>query len=133
MLHANRAAAHLFHPHPQSTAQHARSPALITQIIIGASHVVRSYGLLVGGAIVGIGFLVRAWFVSEKGKRVWEGLILKTPLVGPLIAQFAMARFWCRMPLGTLLGAGRALGPGLECRPALHRQPDPGGRRRPVH
>ncbi len=34
----------------------------------------------------------------------WEGLILKTPLVGPLIAQFAMARF-CRM-LGTLIGAG---------------------------
>jgi type II secretory pathway component PulF len=34
-------------------------------------------------------------------------LILKTPLVGPLIAQFAMARF-CRM-LGTLIGAGVAL------------------------
>jgi len=90
---------------------HAALP-LITQIIIGASHLVRSYGLLVAGALVGIGFLVRAWFVSEKGKRVWEGLILKTPLVGPLIAQFAMARF-CRM-LGTLLGAGVPLVQGLN-------------------
>ena len=77
---------------------------LITQVIIGASHMVRSYGLLVLLALVGIGFLLRTWFVSEKGRRTWEGLILKTPLVGPLIAQFAMARF-CRM-LGTLIGAG---------------------------
>jgi type II secretory pathway component PulF len=85
---------------------------LITQIIIGASHIVRSYGLLVGAALVGIFFLVRTWFASEKGKRIWEGLILKSPLVGPLIAQFAMARF-CRM-LGTLLGAGVPLVQGLN-------------------
>ncbi len=85
---------------------------LITQIIIGASHIVRSYGLLVAAALVGLAFLLRAWFVSEKGRRTWEGLILKTPLVGPLIAQFAMARF-CRM-LGTLLGAGVALVQGLN-------------------
>jgi len=90
---------------------HAALP-LITQMIIGASNIVRSYGLLVGLALVGVFFLVRAWFVSEKGKRVWEGLILKTPLVGPLIAQFAMARF-CRM-LGTLLGAGVPLVQGLN-------------------
>jgi type II secretory pathway component PulF len=49
-------------------------------------------------------FLVRTWFASEKGKRVWEGLLLRSPIVGPLSAQFAMARF-CRM-LGTMLGAG---------------------------
>jgi type II secretory pathway component PulF len=77
---------------------------LITQVIIGASDLVRSYGIFVGAALVGIFFLVRAWFVSAKGRRMWEGLVLKSPLVGPLIAQFAMARF-CRM-LGTLLGAG---------------------------
>ena len=48
--------------------------------------------------------MLRTWFLSEKGRRIWESLILKVPLVGPLAAQFAMARF-CRM-LGTLLGAG---------------------------
>lgn len=85
---------------------------LITQVIIGASHFVRSYGLIVAAAAIGLGFLLRAWFVSEKGKRTWEGIILKTPLVGPLIAQFAMARF-CRM-LGTLLGAGVPLVHGLN-------------------
>ena len=85
---------------------------LITQLIIGASHLMRSYGLLVGAGLVGVFFLVRTWFASEKGKRIWEGFILKAPLVGPLIAQFAMARF-CRM-LGTLIGAGVPLLHGLN-------------------
>jgi type II secretory pathway component PulF len=85
---------------------------LITQVIVAASHILRSYGLFVALGLVGIFFLVRSWFMSEKGKRSWEGLILKTPLVGPLIAQFAMARF-CRM-LGTLIGAGVPLVHGLN-------------------
>ncbi len=85
---------------------------LITQIIIGASHVIRSYGLIVGAAVVAIVLLVRNWFLSEQGRRVWETILLKAPLVGPLTAQFAMARF-CRM-LGTLLGAGVPLIQGLN-------------------
>src|SRR4051812_43213133 len=77
---------------------------LATQIVIGASHLVRAYGpFILLGVVIG-GILVRNWFTSEKGRRVWEGLVLRSPLVGPLVAQFAMARF-CRM-LGTLLGAG---------------------------
>ena len=77
---------------------------LITQVIIGASHILRSYGLFVGLGIVGLVLLLRTWFTSVKGKRVWEMIMLRTPLMGPLVSQFAMARF-CRM-LGTLLGAG---------------------------
>jgi general secretion pathway protein F len=85
---------------------------MITQIIIGVSHTIRSYGLIVGAAIVAIVLLVRNWFTSEQGRRVWETILLKAPLVGPLTAQFAMARF-CRM-LGTLLGAGVPLIQGLN-------------------
>ena len=85
---------------------------LPTQIVLGASHVLRSYGLVVVVGVVIVGMLVRNWFASEKGRRVWEGLILRAPLVGPLVAQFAMARF-CRM-LGTLLGAGVPLIQGLN-------------------
>lgn len=85
---------------------------LITQIIIRASHATRSYGLLIAAGLFGIFLLVRTWFMSEKGKRTWEGLVLKMVLVGPLIAQFAMARF-CRM-LGTLIGAGVPLVHGLN-------------------
>lgn len=77
---------------------------ILTQIIVGISEAVRHYGLFLGaGIVVGVVSL-RNWFKSEKGRRSWEGLILKIPTIGPLLAQFAMARF-CRM-LGTLLGAG---------------------------
>ena len=77
---------------------------LPTQIVIGISNTVRHYGLFVLGGVVLLGATLRTWFASEKGKRAWEGAMLKAPIVGPLTAQFAMARF-CRM-LGTLLGAG---------------------------
>jgi type II secretory pathway component PulF len=60
--------------------------------------------LFVAVGLITAGFLVRGWFASEKGRRVWEGIVLRAPVVGPLVSQFAMARF-CRM-LGTLLGAG---------------------------
>lgn len=76
---------------------------LITQIIIGASHVLRSYGLLVLVATVAGALVARTWFLSAEGRRLWEGFALKAPIVGPLSARFAMARF-CRM-LGTLIGA----------------------------
>jgi type IV pilus assembly protein PilC len=77
---------------------------LITQIIVKSSEVVRGYGLfLLAGVVVGF-ISLRTWLNSPKGRRTWEGLLLKAPIVGPLIAQFAMARF-CRM-LGTLLQAG---------------------------
>jgi type II secretory pathway component PulF len=76
----------------------------LTLAIIGVSHAVRSYGLFILGGAAVLMFFVRTWFSSEKGRRTWEGLILRAPIVGPLLAQFAMARF-CRM-LGTLLGAG---------------------------
>ena len=85
---------------------------LITQIIIGVSHIVRSYGLFVAAGFIAVGFLLRTWVTSEKGRRVWESLALRVPLVGPLVAKFAMARF-CRM-LGTLLGAGVPLVQGLN-------------------
>ena len=85
---------------------------LATQIVLGVSDAMRNYGPLVAvGLIVG-GMFVRNWFASEKGRRIWEKIVLRSPLVGPLVAEFAMARF-CRM-LGTLLGAGVPLVAGLS-------------------
>ena len=85
---------------------------LITQIIVSTSHVLRSYGLV---ALVGLGiaaYMVRTWAVSATGRRNWEGLVLRLPVIGKLVAQYAMARF-CRM-LGTLLAAGVPLINGLN-------------------
>ncbi|HSY43816.1 MAG TPA: type II secretion system F family protein [Candidatus Acidoferrum sp.] len=85
------------------TTLHGSLP-LITLFVIGASNFLRSYGIFIIIGLVVVGVSLRTWFASEKGRRVWEGFILRVPMIGPLVAQFAMARF-CRM-LGTLLGAG---------------------------
>jgi type IV pilus assembly protein PilC len=90
---------------------HATLP-MITQIIVGISDFMRAYGLFFAAGIVTIVYMVRAWFVSPQGRRAWEGIMLRLPAIGPLVAQFAMARF-SRM-LGTLLGAGVPLINGLN-------------------
>jgi type II secretory pathway component PulF len=80
---------------------------LLTQVIVGCSDVIRHYGLWVVAAIgVGI-YFGRKWFALESSRRTWERWVLHAPIVGPLAAKIAMARF-CRM-LGTLLGAGVSL------------------------
>lgn len=77
---------------------------VLTQVIVGISHAVRSYGLFLLAAVVVAALSLRSWFRSEQGRRAWEGMLLRSPVVGPLVARFAMSRF-SRM-LGTLLGAG---------------------------
>jgi type II secretory pathway component PulF len=84
---------------------------LITRIIVAVSDVLRHYGLFLA---LGVGvalWFARAWFARESTRRQWEKWLLRAPVVGPLAAQLAMARF-CRM-LGTLLGAGVPLINGL--------------------
>ena len=84
----------------------------LTQVIVTTSELMRSYGILAAIGIGIAGYMLRAWFTSEAGRRKWEGFIIHAPVVGPLVAQFAMARF-TRM-LGTLLGAGVPLINGLN-------------------
>ena len=80
---------------------------LITRIIVATSNVLRHYGFFV---LLGVGAAVyfgRAWMKRESSRRLYEMVLLRAPVVGPLAAQIAMARF-SRM-LGTLLSAGVSL------------------------
>jgi type II secretory pathway component PulF len=65
----------------------------------------------IAAAVVDL-FALRRWLGSSLGSPAPVGglAFCRFPVVGPLLAQFAMARF-CRM-LGTLLGAGRSAHPG---------------------
>ena len=85
---------------------------LLTRLIVEASEILRGYGPLVAIGLGVAAYMVRAWVVSPTGRRAWEGMILRLPTLGTLVAEYAMARF-CRM-LGTLLGAGVPLISGLN-------------------
>jgi type II secretory pathway component PulF len=83
----------------------------ITQFVVGISDLMRHYGLYLLAAIGAGIYFGRNWLSGDAGRRQWETILLRLPVVGPLAAQIAMARF-CRM-LGTLLGAGVSLMNGL--------------------
>ena len=84
---------------------------LITRIIVGISDNIRHYGLYLLAAIGAGIYFGRDWLKTDGGRRASEAVMLRMPVIGPLAAQIAMARF-CRM-LGTLLGAGVSLMNGL--------------------
>jgi type II secretory pathway component PulF len=85
---------------------------LLTQIIIGASNVVKSYGIFVAIGIGSAIFGVHRAIKTDAGRRKMEYVLLETPILGRIIANFALVRF-TRM-LGTLLGAGVPLVASLK-------------------
>ncbi len=85
---------------------------LLTQAIVGVSEVVRHYGLYVAAAIGAAFYFGRHLLRRDSSRRALEMGLLRLPVIGPLAAQIAMARF-CRM-LGTLLSVGVPLVSGLN-------------------
>jgi general secretion pathway protein F len=59
--------------------------------------------LLIGGA-VGIWYGFRKWLSTPNGRKTWDLLMLKMPLIGPLTTKVACARF--ARTLSTLLASG---------------------------
>lgn len=85
---------------------------LLTRIIVATSEIMRRYGVFILIAVGAAAYFGKGQIANDRTRRTWEKVLLGTPVVGPLMAQIAMARF-CRM-LGTLLGAGVNLVNGLN-------------------
>jgi type II secretory pathway component PulF len=81
----------------------ANLPAL-TLAIIAVSNVVKHYGVFVAVALIVIIVIFKRAIQTVAGRRQLEVTVLSTPLLGTVIAHFALVRF-TRM-LGTLVGAG---------------------------
>lgn len=78
-------------------------PAL-TKAIIAASDVLAHYGLFVAAAIIIAVVFLKRISTTDAGRRQIEKTLLAVPVLGQIIAHFALVRF-ARM-LGTLVGAG---------------------------
>ena len=89
-------------------AQFGSSLPALTVFIIAMSHVVASrWGLAVAAVVVVVVVAIRRAAATKEGKRRLELVMLGTPLLGQVVAHFALVRF-TRM-LGTLVGAGVSL------------------------
>jgi general secretion pathway protein F len=77
---------------------------LPTQILLAASGAVQSYWWVGAVAVLGAVLAWRTWTASPQGRQEWDRLLLRLPLVGPLVTKVETARF--ARTLGTMLRSG---------------------------
>jgi type IV pilus assembly protein PilC len=86
---------------------------LPTRIVIALSNFVGSiYGLTILVALVGSVFALKTWYATPQGRMALDTVVLKIPLVGPLMRKIAVARF--TRTLGTLISSGVPILEGLD-------------------
>jgi type IV pilus assembly protein PilC len=86
---------------------------LPTRIVIMLSNFVGSiYGLMILVAMVGGIFALKTWYGTPQGRMALDTIVLKVPLVGPLMRKIAVARF--TRTLGTLISSGVPILEGLD-------------------
>ncbi|MDB5330966.1 MAG: epsF 2 [Phycisphaerales bacterium] len=86
-------------------------PAL-TQVIIAASNVIKHYGIYLAVVLVVAFVAFQRAIATDGGRRSLEMTMLSVPVLGQVMANFALVRF-ARM-LGTLVGAGVPLVASLK-------------------
>jgi type II secretory pathway component PulF len=86
-------------------------PAL-TRAIVAISRFITDYGLAILAVLVVLVIVLRRLLASPAGQLAAQQATLRLPVIGKLVARFALVRF-CRM-LGTLLGAGVPLVASLK-------------------
>ena len=86
---------------------------LPTRIVIGLSNFVGSvYGLLIFFFFVGSVIAVKFWYGTPQGRFAIDRLMLKLPILGPVLRKIAVARF--TRTLGTLISSGVPILEGLD-------------------
>ncbi|MDL1958286.1 MAG: type II secretion system F family protein [Deltaproteobacteria bacterium] len=75
-----------------------------TQMVVNLSNFVKSYFPFIIGAMVVMVFLFKKYYNTEKGRRVVDRLILKSPVFGSLLKKVAVAKL--ARTLGTLINSG---------------------------
>jgi general secretion pathway protein F len=75
-----------------------------TRIVMGLGKAFTQYGLVIGIAVMGLGWLAARWLRSPSGRRWWQSRLLRLPLVGSIALKYQLTLF--SRSLGTLLGNG---------------------------
>jgi type IV pilus assembly protein PilC len=83
----------------------------LTQLVLTVSEAVKAHFLLTAGLLIVFGCALRAIRRTAAGARLFDTLILRLPLFGPLFLRATVARFG--RTLGTLLSSGVPILPAL--------------------
>jgi type IV pilus assembly protein PilC len=77
---------------------------LPTRIVIALSHFVASFGPILIVLLILMGLGIRWYYRTPPGRMLIDGLILKIPVLGPVMRKISVARF--SRTLGTLITSG---------------------------
>ncbi len=77
---------------------------LPTRLVMGVSNFLQKYLILLVIAAFALGFMFKRYYGTEKGAFVVDSVLLKMPVIGPLLLKTAVSRF--SQTLSTLLSSG---------------------------
>ena len=76
----------------------------LTEVVVDMSHFLATYWWLIGIFISIIVFAMKSYYGTEKGHYRMDAIVLKLPILGPIMRKIAIARF--SRTLSTLLTSG---------------------------
>jgi type IV pilus assembly protein PilC len=83
-----------------------------TRVVIEISHALAHYLPFIIGILVAIGVAMKFILSTPKGRLTFDGILLKLPVLGPVLRKVVVARFTRTM--GTLLASGVPILDALE-------------------
>ncbi|HZM89259.1 MAG TPA: type II secretion system F family protein [Blastocatellia bacterium] len=84
----------------------------LTELVVSISQFMASYWWLMALVIGLLVFAAKTWYKTEKGQYFIDSMILKLPILGPIMRKIAVARF--SRTLSTLLSSGVPILESLE-------------------
>ncbi len=82
-----------------------------TRVVLAISEFLQSYIFYMVLATVGIVFMIRRYYQTDNGQLVIDRMMLRMPVLGPLLRKSAVSRF--TRTLGTLISSGVSILEGL--------------------
>jgi type IV pilus assembly protein PilC len=84
-----------------------------TQLVMGASNLLRDWWFVIFPAVIGLVFAFRRYKQTERGRQLWDRFKLRIPMkIGAVVHKVALARV--SRTLATLIGAGVDIIKALE-------------------
>ncbi|HMA25189.1 MAG TPA: type II secretion system F family protein, partial [Gemmatimonadaceae bacterium] len=77
---------------------------LPTRVVIGMSHILKTYWYLFVAGIAGTFFAIKRFYATADGKLTIDKMLLKAPVLGDVLRKSAVSRF--TRTLGTLISSG---------------------------